>query len=271
MKKKIFLLFVIAAICLLNVTPVLASNTAVVTILGIPIYSGGILTFNVIYVSDTEMDLNWTVGAGVENVMVRAKYGTPPANPPDINTAPSDGYLVYYGSNLSAVDTSMDMNQNAGTLNYTAWAQKLDGTWNLVPKTNSQESREVVLIGLIALGAIGSIFAIYKRQVLFAVGASVVWFMLIAYTRANPLPNIAVGSSTDSLWIGVCVAFSVGTMLTTFIMRNSDEKEKVEKFRNSPNYRSEQDVNRNNSQGSSYESADDYQARLARTSRRKRN
>ena len=256
MLRKIFLSILITAICLLNVAPVLASNTAVVTILGIPIYSGGIITFNVIYVSDTEMDLNWTVGAGVENVMVRAKYGTPPANPINDITAPSDGYLVYYGSGLSAIDTSMDMNQNGGTLYYEAWAQKLDGTWNLVSSSKSEESREVVLIFLGMLGTIGSIFAIYKRNILFAIGASVVWFFLIAYTRSNPLPNIATGSSTDSLFIGVCVSFSLATMLSVFILNNQEKNKE-----NPPP--DEHIVNRHNTRSSSYESADDYQARLA--------
>jgi hypothetical protein len=128
----------------------------------------------------------------------------------------------------------------------------------------------VVLIGLIALGAIGSIFAIYKRQVLFAVGASTVWFLLISYTRANPLPNVVAGSGTDSLWIGTCVAFSLGTILTTFVMRNNDTKEKEEKYRSSNDYRSEQDSNRHNSRGSSYESATEYQTRLQRMSRKKK-
>jgi len=270
MKKVLYILAVVALV-VLNAVPVLADTTAVVTIIGIPSYSGGILTFNVTYVSDTEMDLSWTYDAvTVSNVMVRAKYGSYPANPPDSSTAPSDGYLVYYGSDLSAVDTSMDMNQNAGTLYYSAWAQHPDGSWYVVASTHSEESREVVLIGLIALGAIGSIFAIYKRQVLFAVGASTVWFLLISYTRANPLPNVVAGSGTDSLWIGTCVAFSLGTILTTFVMRNNDTKEKEEKYRSSNDYRSEQDSNRHNSRGSSYESATEYQTRLQRMSRKKK-
>jgi len=150
----------------------------------------------------------------------------------------------------------------SGVANSNLWMgmQSLEG---------SSMTANSTFIGLILMGIVGSFFAIYKRQILFAIGASVIWFLLIAFTRANPIATI--GGSSDSLFIGACVSFSVATMLTTFIMRNSDEKEKVEKFRNSPNYRSEQDINRNNSQGSSYESADDYQARLARTSRRKRN
>ena len=269
--KKIFIIIGVALIGLLNAVPVMAATTAVVTVLGVPQFGAGVFTFNVIYTSDTRMDLNWTVSASTANVMVRAKYGQYPANPPDINTAPSDGYLVYYGSGLSAIDTSMDMNQNAGTLYYTAWAQNIDGTWNLVPSKSAKESREVVLIGLIALGALGSFFAIVKRQLLFALGAAIVWFLLIAYTRTNPLPNIVAGSSTDSLWIGVCISFSVGTMLSTFILRNNDEVAKQEQYRKSSDYQSPQDRNRFNSKGSGYESAEDYQDRLRRLSVKRKN
>ena len=263
MKKVIYILAAVVMV-VLNVTPVLAATTAIVTIIGIPSYSGGILTFNVTYVSDTEMDLSWTYDAvTVSNVMVRAKYGSYPANPPNSSTAPSDGYLVYYGSDLSAVDTSMDMNQNAGTLYYSAWAQHPDGSWYVVASTHSEESREVVLIGLILIGMIGSVFAIMRRNILFAIGAGALWFFLITYTRANPLPNIAAGSSADSIFIGVCIAFSIGTIISIFVLNNNDAKKE-----NPPP--SEHDVNRHNARGSSYESADEYQARIYSMTHQKR-
>jgi len=261
MKKVLYILAVIA-IVVLNAVPVLA-DTMVVTVLGTPAYTTGISTFHVTYVSDTEMDINWTYDATVSNVMVRAKYGSYPANPPNSSTAPSDGYLVYYGSGLSVVDTSMDMNQNAGTLYYEAWGQKGDGSWYLVPSQSSKESREVVLIGLILMGMLGSAFAVMKRNVLFAIGGAVIWFFLIAYTRSNPLPNVVAGSGTDSLFIGICVAFSIGTMITVFYLNNQEKT----KDNPPPN---EHVVNRHNTRGSSYESADEYQARLQSLSKRKR-
>jgi hypothetical protein len=282
MKKIMWLIILITIAVSLVPIVVLADTTAVVTVYNTPPNSSqGITSFTVAYINDNQMDLNWTVDTTVQNVMVRAKYGSYPNNIPDENTQPTDGRLVYYGINLSAVDTVVDMNFNNTadisdtsdtpfTVYYTAWAQRFDGTWYIKMNSSSKESREVVLIGMIALGAIGSIFAIYKRQLLFAVGAAAVWFLLISYTRVNPLPNVVAGSGTDSLWIGTCVAFSLGTILTTFVMRNNDEKEKQEKYRNSNDYRSEQDVNRYNSRGSSYESAAEYQARLQRMSRKKR-
>ena len=255
MKKVLYILAAVVMV-VLNVTPVLAATTAIVTIIGIPSYSGGILTFNVTYVSDTEMDLSWTYDAvTVSNVMVRAKYGSYPANPPNSSTAPSDGYLVYYGSDLSAVDTSMDMNQNAGTLYYSAWAQHPDGSWYVVASTHSEESREVVLIGLILIGMIGSVFAIMRRNLLFAVGAGALWFFLITYTRANPLPNIVAGSGADSIFIGVCIAFSIGTIISIFVLNNNDAKKD-----NPPP--DEHTVNRYNSRSSAPETEEEYRDRM---------
>ena len=234
---------------------VLAATTAVVTVTNTPYFSQGISSFTITYVSDTEMDLNWTVDDTAANVMIRAKYGSYPTDIPNENTAPSDGYLVYYGTDLSVADTSMNFNENAGSIYYKAWAQKADGTWYVPTHTSSKESREVVLIGLIGLGVIGSIFAIMKRNVLFAIGAGALWFFLITYTRVNPLPNIVAGSGADSIFIGVCIAFSVATLLSVFWLNNRDEK------RENPSP-DEHEVNRHNARGSAPESAEEYQARL---------
>jgi hypothetical protein len=181
MIKKILPVVFVILISLLNVVPVLADTTAVVTVLGVPQFGAGIFTFNVIYTSDTRMDLNWTVSASTANVMVRAKYGQYPANPPDINTAPSDGYLVYYGSGLSAVDTSMDMNQNAGTLYYTAWAQNIDGTWNLVPSKSAKESRELILLAFIGLALGLTVICFVWHNILLALAGMLGWLVPAGY------------------------------------------------------------------------------------------
>ena len=192
MKKVLYILAAVVMV-VLNVTPVLAATTAIVTIIGVPSYSGGILTFNVTYVSDTEMDLSWTYDAvTVSNVMVRAKYGSYPANPPNSSTAPSDGYLVYYGSDLSAVDTSMDMNQNAGTLYYSAWAQHPDGSWYVVASTHSEESERLVMIGMIvlALGITLAAWAMKDRvaKMLFHALGIIIWlvFAYVMYNQTYP-------------------------------------------------------------------------------------
>lgn len=195
MKKVLYILAVIA-IVVLNAVPVLA-DTMVVTVLGTPAYTTGISTFHVTYVSDTEMDINWTYDATVSNVMVRAKYGSYPANPPNSSTAPSDGYLVYYGSGLSVVDTSMDMNQNAGTLYYEAWGQKGDGSWYLVPSQSSKESREVILLAILGLSGVLSWFAIKGRNILLGVLASVSWLVVWFYNQSTPIAGFTPGSGGD--------------------------------------------------------------------------
>lgn len=119
----------------------------------------------------------------------------------------------------------------------------------------------IAIVAAIAL--VTSLFAIMKRNFLFAIGASVAWFFLIAYTRINPIYGIAAGSSVDSLFIGICMAFSLGTILSIFVLNVNDEK------KNNPPP-DEREVNRHNARGSSYESAEDYQARLQSVSRRKR-
>jgi len=213
-KTKVLYILAVVALGILNVTPVLAATTAVVTILGIPSFSGGILTFNVVYVSDTEMDLNWTVGSGVENVMVRAKYGSPPTNPPDENTAPSDGYLVYYGSDLSAIDTSMDFNENAGSLYYKAWAQRADGTWYVTTFTNSQESREMLLLaflgtflGLIFANAMVRRASFLPLRLILAMTFVIPLVWLNAYPPSPFVAGSALMSATNVLIIGAFLIF----------------------------------------------------------------
>ena len=187
--RKILFILAVVAILVLNATPVLA-DVMVVTVLGVPAYTPGILSFNVNYVSDTEIDSNWTVDATVANVMVRAKYSKYPANPPDINTAPSDGYLVYYGSSLSAVDTSMDFNQNAGPLDYSAWAQKGDGTWYIVASTKSQESRELILLTFIGLALGITVICFVWHNILLALAGLLGWLVPAGYIIFGGNPAI---------------------------------------------------------------------------------
>lgn len=217
--KKILYALVAVILVVLNVTPVLADTTAVVTILGIPLYSGGILSFNVVYVSDTEMDLNWTVGPGVENVMVRAKYGSPPSNPPNENTVPTDGYLVYYGSDLSAVDTSMDFNDNAGILYYTAWAQKLDGTWNLVSSSGSEESKEVILLSFIGtILAVGMInFGFLRNSFMpYKLAGAFLWVIPIVWVMSNPPSIFTAGSALQAVTLIVLIGIGLISLFGSF-------------------------------------------------------
>ncbi len=159
---KIFFEIVLVIIFMLGVLANIVSGATStnITITFTPLTSEGINSFLITYVSDTDILLSWTLGASVDKIMVRAKYGEYPANIPDINTAPTDGYLVYYGNGTEVHDTSMNFDENAGVLYYRAWAQQADGTWNMNTSSGSKESKEVVLIALlfapIALAGLGA-------------------------------------------------------------------------------------------------------------------
>lgn len=154
MRKLLRIVAVLVALVFSMPVGVYAADSVDVDITATPIFSAGILTFTITYVSDTRLDLDWTVDGTVAKVMVRAKYGSYPADIPDENTAPSDGYLVYYGGDLSAIDTSMNFDEHAGALYYRAWAQKADGKWYVVTKSGAKESKQLVFLGLIGLAVI---------------------------------------------------------------------------------------------------------------------
>jgi hypothetical protein len=113
------------------------------------------------------------------------------------------------------------------------------------------------------IGLVASIFAIQKRNFLFAIGGSISWFFLIAYTRVQPMPAVVLGSNVDSLFIGICIAFSIGTILAIFVLNSNDHKKETPPT-------DDHEANRHNARGSSYESPEAYQARLYAITHQKR-
>jgi hypothetical protein len=166
---------VLSALCLFP----MSVEAVTINITNTPLYSAGIISFTVTYVSDAQMDLDWTVDATVDKVMVRAKYGNYPANIPDAFTAPTDGYLVYYGAGLSVSDTSMNFDQNPGGLYYEAWGQKLDGTWYTVTSTSSKESARMMTLAacivFLGMAMTFSILGHIKRQWWFSTIGALTW------------------------------------------------------------------------------------------------
>ena len=212
--RKILCILAVVVLVLLNVTPVLAATTAVVSILGVPAYSGGISNFIVTYVSDTKMDLSWTLSGDAVNIMVRAKYGSYPANPPDEHTAPSDGYSVYYGSGSSTVDTSMSMDQNPGTLYYSAWAQRANGTWYVTASTGSEESRVVLFLTfvVIALGlTIAAFVAKTSASGMLRIASVIAWIIMIPLSFAQSWP-------TSNTYLPIAVAFFCAAMMLIMVV-----------------------------------------------------
>jgi hypothetical protein len=209
MLKKILRLALVVIILLMQATPVLASGFDQINVVARPRTTGGIIGFTIIYVSDTQLDFSWTFGSGAVNIMIRGKYGSYPADIPDSFTAPSDGYLVYYGSATSCSDTSMNFNENAGTLYYKAWGQRADGTWFTTTSTGAKESKQLIFLGMIALAVIPMAlgYAVKKSWLLWL--AIPFWFILSLY-MAYYEDWFPVTAQRSLLLIGVGAAIGLG-------------------------------------------------------------
>lgn len=226
--KKVKWLVTILAVLVIGLSPVivLADTTAVVNVTNSPSFSQGIMSFTVTYISDTEMDLAWTTDATVVNVMIRAKYGTYPANIPDENTAPSDGYLVYYGTDLTAVDTSMNFDQSPGSLYYSAWAQKADGTWYTNLSTGSEESRVVLFIAFVVM-ALGLTIAAFMAKTtasgMLRIASVVAWLIMIplAFGQNWPSTNTYLPAASALFCAAMMLIMVVATVTYYIDWRNT--------------------------------------------------
>ena len=182
---------ILVVVILLSVSsPVMAGT--VVTVSYTPHLSGGISSFTITYVSDTQIDLDWSLYGNATGIMIRAKYGDYPADIPDENTAPTDGYLVYSGNATSVSDMSMDFDQSAGTLYYSAWAYKADGTWYTTASTGWRESETMLLLGLLFFAIAFTISsAVFKKGWLSFAGAGG-WIAtaVYCYTKAAAMWDI---------------------------------------------------------------------------------
>lgn len=223
---KILRIALVLLIVLLNLLPitVLAGSSVNVTITATPIFSAGITSFTVTYINDTQMDLDWTVDATVDLVMIRSSYVDYPANIPDEDTAPTDGNLVYYGDLLHFSDTSMNFDENLGTIYYRAWAQKADGHWYVNTYSGLKESEVVTLILLFGLGLVISGYAIAKKQTVIAIIASAIWLACIYYTRAHPIGEMTTGDTSDTAILLALVALMILVPIISFRLNRKEER-----------------------------------------------
>jgi hypothetical protein len=190
-------------------TVALAATSADVTVTATPAVSSGISGFTVTYISDTQMDISWGFIPPATNIMIRGQYGSYPDDIPDEFTAPTDGYLVYYGNALAVSDTSMDFDKTFGQLYYKAWAQKADGTWYTDTSNTLLEGKTVVLMTLLGLGLILSLVAIFKHQIVIGIVGAGAWLVTIIYTRSNPIGGMVTGDTADSALLTVFIAMMI--------------------------------------------------------------
>ena len=192
-----FVIVISLWLLVLPTTGVMADTTGVVTVVMEPQISGGISGFTITYVTDTDVNLSWALFGDAVNIMVRAKYGAYPSNILDPFTPPSDGYLVYYGNGTTVDDTSMDFDQNAGPLYYTAWAQKADGTWFTDTGSGWKESKELKEIALLAIVLGFTLLALFTRWriLLFIAGIIIMYYAWYFNTGNLITTNYKLGLS----------------------------------------------------------------------------
>ena len=222
-------LLVVVFLALLPMSPVLASDTAGVTIN--MRFSGGILSFVVTYVSNTEADFTWQLDPSTTatNIMIRGEYNRYPSDIPNDTTAPSDGYLVYYGDGIgvtTAIDNSLNQSDNLATLYYKAWAQKADGTWFTITTTSSRESVIMLFIAfvVIALGlTIAAFMAKTTASGMLRIASVVAWLIMIplAFGQNWPSSNTYLPAASALFCAAMMLIMVVATVTYYIDWRNT--------------------------------------------------
>jgi hypothetical protein len=148
--------------------------------------------------------------------MIRAKYSDYPTDIPDENTEPSDGYLIYYGDDISASDTSVDFNNNLGILYIKAWGQNTDDTWQVQTHTGSEESREVQLAVFFGFALVMTSIATRTSYWILKMLAGFTWFAVAVYWKNNLPSGITLGSTVDNVVLVILGGIGVAMMLMPF-------------------------------------------------------
>jgi hypothetical protein len=94
-------------------SPGLASVDVTITVT--PGFHGGPLDFTLTYLSDTDIQADWTPDADSINTLIRVGFGDYPDNP-------TSGYEVYYGDGVTAHDLSNNLDAN-GEAYYSAFQE----------------------------------------------------------------------------------------------------------------------------------------------------
>lgn len=224
-KRMLWLLGAII-MALLLATPVLADGSVDLGVTAKGIFTGGINNFTIVYVSDTQLDLSWTLGDNVTGIMIRGKYGGYPTDIASSNETPSDGYLVYYGSGNTTSDTSMDFDQNPGPIFYKAWAQRGDGTWVMFPSQGWKESNVMTLIAVILL-CLGLTWVGAKSSfwILKAL-AGLSWIAMAMFWQSNPPSTVVAGTPVDTVIILLFWFLGIAMLFMPFWYTSGEEQGK---------------------------------------------
>jgi hypothetical protein len=179
--------------------------------------SGLILT----YINDNQVDIDWVIGVGSDNTMIRAAYGHYPT---DI----TDGYLVYQGAGNHAADTGVSLADEVQGIYYRAWSSKA-GIWSGSYASN-WFGDNVMLIGnmLFLLGfillPIGLTVLAFKSKIAWIMFPVTVLWLILAM-RCNDLTT----ADYDTYYVVriMAVMMSIASMFLIFavqsLKRNPDD------------------------------------------------
>jgi hypothetical protein len=193
----------------------LADTQITINVTADPLISVGIYDFRIIYISDQQLDFEWGFSAGTSNIMIRGEYGEYPDNIVDVNTAPSDGYLIYYGNNTTASDTSMDFDLNPGPLYIRAWAQNIDGTWIPTPSEGWKESKTLLLLAFLGLflGLIAINVMVKNSFTPTKLLAALAWVIPLIWILTSPPSPFDVGTNLHTAGLVIIIG---GLLISCF-------------------------------------------------------
>ena len=212
--KRFVCVALLVAIFIVATTGVVSAESVTVTVTANPkIYVSTGLAAT--YISDYEVGLTWLMGSNVTNVMIRANWGSTPADR-------DDGFLVYYGNATSFVHYT-SLATATQPVYYRLWSQMPDGSWdNLIVSTAGGDfmSRTMLFLVVAVLTLGLSLGYSWKRQGFFAYAASAFWLFLglIGYqTSTSPSPLEMTDIYMGLFW--VCMGMGVTFVLLPTLMR----------------------------------------------------
>lgn len=169
---------------LLVAIPVIADSSADVTITATGFICGA-PQLTVTWITDREVRLDWVMGAGSVNTMVRVKIGSIP-------TSRTDGYLVYYGPAITFTDTALNLDEIVTYVYYRAWGQNASGVWEEEGDTGFVGGIGMTLLAdilikvfeaFLMLGLIALTFWVKEQLFLFVVSGLVTLFIGISWIK----------------------------------------------------------------------------------------
>lgn len=207
-------LLIIAVLLMWIVSPIIvyADPSVDITVTAVPRISGGITNFVITYISATQLDLSWVYN-GATKAMIRGSYNGYPADVVDEDTAPTEGFLVYYGDGTFTSDTSMNFEENAGTLYYSVYGQKADGHWYTNNLNGNEGGRTVTFLTFIGL-FLGLAFAnaMVRRASFLPLKLIMALAFIIPFvwvTTIPPAPIVAGSALSNAVIIVIIGAFLI--------------------------------------------------------------